>query len=344
VARSRPGTSIDSLVIGLVDRFLLAFGADELRIHPLILEYCRSLLPDRAAAHRRAAQFFLADADGSASTSDTLSDSQVEKMVSAWSHLIAAEDNVPAAALVEKLRRPLFNSARYGQLMRLLQETKPTTPRQTIRFALDKARVLAVWGDVDEAMKLVGSAQQSADPISLREVVLVSVFVHLSARMAEKALRILEEKHYMFSGEDVPVRTRMRFLSRCVEAHLQLGNGVRAYEWAAQIREICERENDTIGGAGALRQMATSLRAQKRLDLALTLATLSQDLFRENGHDGDAAISEVLVASLFVDTGKTSEALPLFENALQKLLLTGNREHIADCREHIQKLALLGTP
>ena len=137
-----PEKEIDSLIIGLVDRFILdRVGECSLRMHLLIREFCYSLIANKRPKHTWAAEYYLHQSEAEYDL-DLINDSQIDARIAAWSHLIKAEDHIRATEELNKLRAPLMNRGQYEQVMFLIEQT-PTSLENEDWFTIQKARILA---------------------------------------------------------------------------------------------------------------------------------------------------------------------------------------------------------
>ena len=105
---------------------------------------------------------------------------------------------------------------------------------------------------------------------TVREAVLVLSAVYNEHGRASEAWEVLEANRVHFSGT-VSNRTTLRFLSRVVQALIELHDYEKALEWARHLTDVSEAAGDKISGAIGLRQMAFSFLSQHKFDTALEL-------------------------------------------------------------------------
>jgi len=331
-----PEKGLDPLIIKLVDRFILDRMAENtLRMHPLIRDFCYTLIPDKRSKHVWAGEYYL-ELSGSEHNPELISDSQIEAGIAAWSHLIKAEEHVRAAEVLNRLRAPLMNRGQYEQVMFLIEQT-PKSVENEDWYAIHKARILSLWGDFDGAVSTISPLVDSGVEGIAREAVLVLATIFNDHNRPDEARKLLEARREHVLRNAPPLAYR-RFLYRLVETYSLLGDLDQALSWASKIAQTCEAEGDEISGAISLRQMATVLLHQKKLDMALSLAQISHSMLIKHQRLRDAAITQVLTASIHRALMNWESASRCLEDSLQAFLTMGDRKNSTICRQQIRDL------
>ena len=122
-----PNSAAEALAAGLVDAFILdRVVAASLRMHPLIREFCQTLIPDQRSKHQWAANQY-ASRVPSTTYADGLTDGDIEVLTAAWSHFVRAEDSLGAMSMLDRLRPPLMNRGHYQQVIFLIEQETDLT-------------------------------------------------------------------------------------------------------------------------------------------------------------------------------------------------------------------------
>lgn len=325
-----PGGSATEAVVGLVDRFVLdSAGGSSLRMHELLREFCYRLLQDPGAAHARAAACYL-EKSGSERDPELITDSQLDAGLAAWSHLVRAGDSVRATDQLRRLRGTMMNRGQYQHLMLLIEQT--VIPEEYKDwFAIDRARILSLWGQYEAAVESVGPLVDAQDPDVSREAILVLATVYGDRSEHEASLDLLETHQELF-GEATGRRTNRRFLHRLIEAYCATGRGEQALLWASKLVEACEAAGDQIGGAIAMRHMARIFKERRELDTALSLCMSSHTFLLDHGRRRDAALTMLLMAEVHHDSGGSASALQCLADASDTFLKIGDLKNGATAR------------
>lgn len=325
------------LVLDLIDRFILEYIRREfLEMHPLLRDFCYSLLEDKVEKHSWAASFYLGKCVPSGDRG-VMDGPQIESYFAAWYHATKAGNHAKASEIVSILRAPLSNRGHHDQVMLLLNSTIPATQEDENFFTIYRARILSVWGSADRAVELVSPITGSENPRVAREAILVLAGIYNHQSRPEHAIEILEKYWHRFSGP-VPSGVKIHFIQILVQAYLLKGNSEDALRWASQICEMCDAAGDKLAGAIALRQMAIALRAQGNPESGLPLCRLSVEMLEDLGRGNEAAISRMIMGSLCRDLEDDAGALECFEEALKVFVASGARKDSTFCRGEIQEL------
>lgn len=329
-----PESNVDTMVYDLVDRFILDYTHENsLQMHALIRGFCYSLLSDSQAKHKWAADFYMEECN-EVDDPEVLTDAQIDALLAGWSHFVHAGDHALATEVIGRLRAPLINRGRYDQVLLLLEKTTPATAEDEDWFAITRARILSLNGMKEQALDLVRPLVKTTDLRVAREAILVLSLIYNDHGLAEQAIELLEAELKRFSGS-IAARIKRRFLLRLVQAHLLKGNAEEAYQWASRIAQASETDDDKVGGATALRQMATSMQLQGHLELALSLCQMSQDIFLELRRAREAALSQVRTAQIYRGMGNQASAEEQFRQALKVFRDLGDRVNSRLCREQL---------
>lgn len=336
IAQLYPSREMQSSVAALVDRFLLdRMLGQRLNMHMLVREVCYDEIADKAAKHRWAAGYY-SQIRSEGAHGELWTDAAVEAGSAVWQHLLKAGDLESAKEELTRLRPQLMRRGDYERVMFLLEQT-PASEVDLPWRALDKARILSIWGDSEGALALLSPLLTSGDAAVQREAVLVAATVHTDRNHPELAQRLLDGMHSLFI-ENAPVVVRRRFLTRLVEVQLQLGDPRKALEWANKLCQLCEVEGDEIGGALALRQMAGVLQREGELSAARSLAETSHDLLTRHARMREGALSETLLATVCRDLGDMPAARRHAESALATFAGIGDRRNAALCGEQLDTI------
>lgn len=333
------GTEVDKLLVQLVDRFILEWVLpDRIAMHPLLRDFCYAMLADAPTRHARAAEAQL-EVFGLPGRDEPVPEAHLDGLFAAWSHFTKAGDMDRAAKVVRALRQPLMDRGRYDQVMLLLDRTAPVPPGEVNWFAIDRARVLSVWNFPDDATSLLKPLLDVEDERVATEATLVLATVYNDHGRPEDAIHLLNGQLALFDRAE-SLRIRIRFLSKCVQAHILAGDSAKALDWASKIRTTCEAEGDEqkVGGGIALRQMAASLQAQGRLQPAQAMCEVSVSLLQEKGRARETALSQMQLASIHSDMGSTDSALLRYQAALDAFVQMGERGNAGLCRRRISEL------
>jgi len=332
--RLYPEKAMDPLVVSLVDRFLLEFGQrDSLQMHPLVRDFCYSLLTDREQKHRWAGEFYFEDCK-KATEPDMVTDAEIESGFAAWSHFVKGGDHSRATSVIRILKGPLINRGHYDRVMLLLENTTPPTV-EVDWFSIMKGRILALRGLHEEAIGLITPLIESPYGGVQREAILSLTDIYNEQNKARESIEILDANWHLFVGLQ---RDTVRFLRRVVQAHLLLGDAEQALGWANRIVQACDARDDKIGGAIALRQVALSLHAKNKMDLALPMCKLSYDILKEQKRVREATLSQMEMGLIQEDLGQYQTAKSSLEDALQELTKMGDRKNSVICRQRLNNL------
>jgi tetratricopeptide (TPR) repeat protein len=297
------------------------------------------LIPDKTSKHVWAAEYYL-NQIGHENDPELISNSQIEAGIAAWSHFIKAEEHVRAIEVLNRLRPPLMNRGQYEQVMFLIEQTPKSSDNEDW-YAMDKARILSLWGDFNGAVTTINSLVDSEDERIAREAVLVLATIYNEHNKPNDARKLLEVQHERVLKNAHP-RAHRRFLFRLVETHSLLGNLEQALAWASKITQACETEGDEISGALSLRQMATVLLHQKKLDMALSLSQISHNILIKHKRLRDAAISQLLTASIYKDLGNWEYSSKCLAECLKIFIAMGDRKNSTICRQQIETMKAMG--
>jgi tetratricopeptide (TPR) repeat protein len=246
-------------------------------------------------------------------------------------------DVVKAVEVVAIIRPPLMNRGHYDQALRLLEETNPTDPVEAAFFTIHRARLAGLRGGTDVAVGMIRPLISSEDERIAREAVLVLSTIYNDGQLPSEAVDLLEAHWHLFSGS-ISRKLKTRFLSRLVQAHLELGNTEQAFGWARQVAESCEVAGEHVGGGVALRQMAVALASQGLLVTALEMCRGSLDLLEKSHRVREAAISRVQLASIEQGLGNLENARRELEISLEVFLSLGDRSNSTDCRKRLRAI------
>jgi tetratricopeptide (TPR) repeat protein len=331
-----PERTIGPAVNGLVDRFILDRVSDEhLKMHLLVRNYCYDLLPDKRSKHLWAAEFYLAQTELDFDR-EVMGEDQLDAHIAAWSHFVKAGEYGRATEELNMIRPHLMNRGQYEQAMFLIEHT-PLPPEDEDWYAIHKARILSLWGDVDAALKYLTPLITSPDPGVAREAILVLAMVYNDHGEGRRAKGLLESHPQLFL-KNASSRIRRRFISRLIETHTNLGDYEKASEWAGKLLEISEAENDEISAAVTLRQIAAIMRNQKKTDTGLTLAQSSYNLFLKNGRLREGSVTQILIAAVYQDMKKITAATETLHSALQFFVKMGDRKYMTLCKQRLREL------
>lgn len=333
-----PSDEVEKGVVALLDRFLVDYGSEGLlQLHPLVRDFCRSLMPNIRAKHSWAADIYLSrfsvcgEADGHL-------EGETDYLLAAWSHLIKAGDNARAADLVRELRPRLMKRGEYESVMMLLDTTMPVDETHADWLELHRAQIYGRWGMSEEALDLLWPLlHDQQDRCITQETVLALADILNGAGMASESIEVLECHASLFMGHSSS-RVTGRFVSRAVEAHLLLGNTEAAYEAASRMADACETRDDKLGAGRALRQMAVSLRARGDLTNALSLCSLSHDLLVEHGDRREAALAEVEIGEIRALGGDYVRARSSLKEAHDAFAAMGDAPNRRATRRRMQEL------
>ena len=198
-------------------------------------------------------------------------------------------------------------------------------------------------GDFETAVSIISPLVHSPVENIAREAVLVLATIYNDHNKGDLSKDLLEKHHNRFL-KNVHSLIRRRFLSRLVEAHSLMGNLDQAWSWASKILEACEAEGEEISGAVSLRQMAAVLQTQNNLDTALSLCQHSYSLLTQHKRIREAAITELLMASIYKESGDHGSALQHLLNSLQAFTKMGDRKNSTICRQRIKELQSIAKP
>ena len=330
-----PEKDTNSIIKELEDRFILDRVGENLRMHLLIREFCYALIPDKRSKNIWAAEYYL-DQSTFEHTPDTITDLQIDARIAAWTHFIKAEEHIRATEELYKLRLPLMNRGQYEQVMFLIEQT-PLSPEKEDWYTIDKARIMSLWGDFEAAVDLILPLISSPNENITRESVIVLSTIYNEHGKGRHSKELLEKYHERFFT-NVRSHTRRRFLSRLVEAYSLIGELEQAFKWAKKILDFCEAVDEEISGAISLRQMATILKAQKNFDTALSLCELSYGLLKKHSRLRDAAITELVMASIYKELDNHENALHCLQNSLHAFISMGDRRNSTLARKQMKEL------
>jgi tetratricopeptide (TPR) repeat protein len=332
-----PVKDMYSLMISLADRFVIdAKGEEDVEMHMLLRDFCYELIPNKAAKHSWAAEYYLKQIE--TITSDEIAtDFQIDARIAAWSHLIKAEEHKKAEGELRKLRGLLLARGNYDQAMQLIEQT-PISEERRDWFEIDKARILSLRGDFGGAFSILEPLVNSSDVMVAREAILVLATVYQDHNHGELSKQLLEKHLTSFLADDAWTKTRRRFLSRLVEAYSMTGESGKALEWARTFVELCEADGDEISGATAIRQMANVLREQGLIVQALSLYHTSRDLFEKHRRVRDTALTERLMARAYNESGDQESARRYLQSAFAAFKSMGDRRNISITRQQMGEL------
>jgi tetratricopeptide (TPR) repeat protein len=332
VHRILPDTEIDAVIASLLERFLLdPVSEHSFQMHPLVREFCATLIEDPKGKHQWAADYYRHSC-GTLPDPEFADDGQIEALLAAWAHYMKAENQMSATEVADILRPPLMNRGHYEQVLQLVQETSPPDAVDAAFFKIHAARLRSVRGDIEAAKQLLLPLLEAENPQTLREAVLVLSTVLSEHGDGREAWSLLDRHRDKFFGA-VSSRIKLRFLSRVVQAHLAFGDYEKALEWARNLTEVSEAAGDKIGGAIGLRQMAESLLSQRKFTAALELSKISFDLFQDVGRVRESATSQLQTARIFCLMGNAELGRVASEQALEVFTSIGDRIGMSQSRQ-----------
>jgi hypothetical protein len=329
--------SVELAVASLLERFLLDPVFDEgFQMHPLVRDFCVTQLADVPSKHLWAAEFYRTRG-GTLSDSDFAEDHQIKDLLAAWSHYVSAGDAPRAAEVVEILRPPLMNRGQYGQVLQLLDGTVPQTALDGDFYTIQRARLVGLRGDVEGAVRMVTPLLDASDERTRREAVLVLTTIYQEGGMSQQALDLLDQHWRRFAGGSQS-RQNKRFLSRVLQAQVDLQRFDRAVELARRLSEWCEADGDRITGAIALRQMAVALHAMKQTTGALQFIEFSCALLEGSPRVREVALNNQQLGVIRATAGDVEGATEALERALEAFVALGEPARVSSIREQIQNL------
>ena len=330
-------SNVDAAHAQLLDRFLLNRGAREtVKMHPLVREFCYEHIEDHDAAHARAAAYYLR----ALPETRAISEGVIEALTAAWSHLLKAKQYERVAALIDTWRGPLLEGGLFEELMFIIDNSSDMFSEHEgqqlkTRLDLDRARILSAWGDSSEAVSIVSPLTENALTISLvREAILILATVHADAGDLVRARSVLEQYQRHFR-EGCPPRTTRRYLARFADILAREGDLSRAFGTVQQLVELCEAEQDEIGGARALRQLADILFRQKNYDLAANVASHSLNLAK---NAREAALTRVLLGQIEQARNNATHARAHLTEALNAFTRMRDRRNASTSRTLLTSL------
>jgi len=337
VHRLLPDQNIDGVIVSLFERFLIdPVSEGNFQMHPLVREFCVGLIEEPRRKHQWAADYYQ-DRCGDLADPDFAEDAQIEALLAAWSHYIKAENHADATKVVELLRPPLMNRGHYEQILQLVQDTSPPNSIDADFFTIQLARLRSLRGDFDNAKAMLAPLMKSENIPTVREAVLVLSAVYNEHGRASEAWEVLEAHRAHFSGT-VSNRTTLRFLSRVVQALIELHDYDKALEWARHLTDVSEAAGDKISGAIGLRQMAFSFLSQRKFDTALELTKISLDLLQSVGRVRESARTQLQLATIYTSKGDKEQGRAAVEQALDIFTAIGDRIGMGQCRQVLRDL------
>jgi tetratricopeptide (TPR) repeat protein len=331
-------SNIDGALTQLLDRFLLNRGTREtVKMHPLVREFCYEQIGDHEAAHGRAAAYYLS----ALPEMPALGDGGIETLTAAWSNLLKAKQYEQAATLINAWRGTLLEGGYFEELLFIIDNStdlfsEHEREQLQARLDLDRARILSAWGESSEAVSILSPLAEGAMTISLvREAVLILATVHADAGDLARAREVLEE-HQRHFRDDCPPRTVRRYLARFADILAREGDLPHAFRTVQQLVELCEAEQDKVGGARALRQLADVLFQQENYDLAANVATHSLAIatnLREQ------ALTRVLLGQIEQARANATQARAYLEEALAAFMRMRDRRNASMSRSLLDALA-----
>ena len=292
-------------------------------MHPLLRDSAYSLIPEIEKKHLWAAQFLLGDFSFQR-VQPQLSNEETKRLLNAWSHAIKAG---PASELATKiawsLRSALTTSGSYAQLMLVLENTSPFSAEYKELFAIQKARILNVWGQHDDALELLDRLPKGSSPSIEREIVLVKASVLTDFGKAEEAIALLKAQRSLFQNLKSSPHSA-RYLNRLIEAHLSRADYETAYGYASKTFESAQVEKDNVQGARAARQMARALLGRGSPKKAIQFALLSAELFSDLSHIREKALSSQIASEAYEADGDFKNAIDLATEAQNGFELIGD--------------------
>lgn len=332
VHRLLPDRSVDSPIGSLLERFLIdPVSEGNFQMHPLVREFCAGLIEEPRNKHQWAADYYR-DKCGPLDDPDFAEDTQIEALLAAWSHCIKAENHAAATEVVEILRPPLMNRGHYEQILQLVQDTSPPDSIDADFFKIHLARLRSLKGDFESARAMLMPLINSDNSRTLREAVLVLSAVYNEHGKTSDAWDMLESNRSHFSGT-VSSRTTLRFLSRVVQALIELRDYDKALEWARRLTDVSEAAGDKITGAIGLRQMAFSFLSQHKFDTALELTKISLELLQSVGRVRESARTQLQIAQIHIKKGDKEQGRVALEQALDTFTSVGDRIGMGQCRQ-----------
>jgi tetratricopeptide (TPR) repeat protein len=341
LSRLLPDGNGDNVIASLSEGFLVdPVSETSFQIHPLVREFCATLVEEPKSKHQWAADYYK-DKCGSLDDPDFAEDGQIEALVAAWSHYIKADNQAAATEVVETLRAPLMNRGHYERILQLVQETSPPDSSDADFFKIHVARLRSLKGDVAGATAILTPLLSTKRTRTAREAVLVLSTILNEHGAAPDAWRLLETNRSYFTGA-VSSRIKLRFLSRVVQAFIEMRDYDKALDWARHLTEVSEAAGDKISGALGLRQMAESFLSQRKFDTALELTKISLDLFQSEGRAREAAKTEFQIAKILIARGDQERGRMLLDKTLEAFTSIGDRVGISHCRQELRSLEFRG--
>jgi tetratricopeptide (TPR) repeat protein len=320
----------NTILQSVQDKFLISQASgNRFSMHSLIRDFCRRNSTEHGTLQRiakLAAEYYLNKYN--LQTYDiNLSQDEVSDKLKAHHYLVIAQDYELASRVVHNIQHMLMKWSRFSQLLSLVEfslETCPTSPAISW-FQYYQARVFYIQGKSELSFAILEKLSKSAEQDVAAESIQMLATIYLDQKRTDEVISLFENNLAVFRRRS---RSQQRIFDKVARVYIEKGEIDRAILIYNQILHWQEAEENQIGVAVTIRQLAAIFLVKNDFENAKNLLQLSLSIASEVGDQRLMARIANTFGELYEKSGVPIKAIESYEKALAIEIDTDQRTEI----------------
>lgn len=325
-----PELDLSSYLQPLQDKFLLSSSKNYFSTHALIREFCYKQLKIKGKLEEtasRAVDFYLSELNIDDYVKD-MGEDEVAAKLRAHHYALVAKQYFKAAKIVHNIESILMRWGQTSQLLTLIEKTFETVTEASldpsqgiewnqIRIWLEyyKGQIYFARGQYFQSLQIFEKLIFiRKDKKLLSECIQMMANVYLRLGKPHEVIRLFEENLKLFRHHE---RKLERLFDKVGQAYIQIGNFEKALDIFKLLMDWQQADNNQIGGANTLRQLAIVYKTKGDFVNALSFAAASEQLAKPLGNLNLYASTTRSLGEIYEATGDKNAAIEWYENAIK---------------------------
>jgi len=337
------------------DKFLISQASgNRFSMHSLIRDFCRQNLTEHGKLKevaKLAAGYYLNkyslqtynenlsqnEVSDKPKVNYNLSQDEVSDKLKAHHHLVIAQEFELAARVVHNIQHMLMKWSRFSQLSSLIEfslETCPTSSA-TSWFQYYQGRILYIQGKSDESFAILEKLSKSAEQDVAGRSIQIIANIYLDQKRNKDVISLIENNLAVFRRRS---KSQQEIFDKVARVYIEEGQIDRAIKIYNQLLHWQQAEENQIGAAVTIRQLATIYLAKNDFENAKNLLPVSLAIASEVGDQRLIAWIESTLGETYEKSGMHLKAIEYYERALSIEIEIDQRKEIAPIAQKLINL------